>query len=201
MSQSRVLAVLGAALVVAGCGTYAQQGAASGAKTGAVGGLVAGAVGSLFWGGNALENAVASAAVGAASGAAVGAMSGNQRDQAAAAAAEVQQRNAALRELVGEANAAAGEALARCQHTTAMSRADRAFERESDPKRQGYALLIKAMAAEESGNRAKADEAYARWAALDQAMADRNAARATVLDDLLKLQKLRQDNGLPAVCT
>jgi len=198
---SGVLTLLVISGLLSGCGTYSKQGAASGAKSGAVGGLVAGAVGSLFWGGNALENAVASAAVGAASGAAIGAMSGNERDKAVEAIETQEQRNEELRQLIGQANFDAGEALARCKHVSAISKAERAFAKETDAKRKGYALLIKAVAAEESGNSAKADEAYSQWGQMDPAMAERDKARSQALASVLELQQFRQKNGLPAVCT
>jgi hypothetical protein len=216
------LLVLACLAVAAGCTTGAQEGASRGAKAGAVGGLVAGAVGSIFWGGDAVNNALRSAAVGAASGAAVGAMNGAERDArqagsppapapapspspssapAPAPPGEAPLSDRELKARMGDLNFAAGEELARCRHVGAVSRAEKAFASETDPKRRSYALLIQAMAAEESGNAAKASAVYARWGQVDPARADPAQARSEALDGLLKLQRIRQDHGLPPLCT
>lgn len=201
--QSLALLALGFAL--AGCTAGTRDDAARGAKVGAVGGLVAGAVGSIFWGGDAVNNALRSAAVGAASGAAVGAVSGSGSSPAPAPApapaGEPAVADAALRARMGDLNFAAGEELARCRHMGAISRAEKAFASETDPERRSYALLIQAMAAEESGNTAQAAAVYGRWAAVDPSRADPDRARSDTLAGLLKLQKIRQDHGLPPLCT
>lgn len=210
----RILGCLCLALAVAGCSAGSKQGAAKGAKSGAVGGLVAGAVGSIFWGGDAVNNALRTAAVGAASGAAVGAMNGAERDKQQAppppapapapgnspfgtlSAADQQ-----LKAQMGDLNFAAGEELARCRHVSAISRAEKAFAGETDPKRKSYALLIQAMAAEESGNAAKANAVYTQWGQFDPARTDTARTRNEALEGLLKVQKIRQDSGLPPLCT
>ena len=183
------------ALVLAGCSTGAQQGAERGAKAGAVGGLVAGAVGSIFWGGDAVNNALRSAAVGATSGAAVGAMHGAEREKSRQAppatgpapapgpAPGTPVHDPAMKAKLGDLNFAASEDLARCRHVSS------------------YALLIEAIAAEESNNAAKADEVYAQWGKFDPAYIDRGKARSEALDGVLKLQKVRQEQGLPPLCT
>jgi hypothetical protein len=213
----RALASLCLALAVAGCSTASKEGAARGAKSGAVGGLVAGAVGSIFWGGDAVNNALRTAAVGAASGAAVGAMNGAERDKrqgsppppapppapvpAPAAPGGLSAADQQLKTQMGELNFAAGEELARCRHVGAISRAEKAFASETDPKRKSYALLIQAMAAEESGNATKASAVYAQWGQFDPARTDVAKTRNEALEGLLKVQKVRQDSGLPPLCT
>ena len=202
------------AIALAACSSGAKQGASSGAKTGAVGGLVAGAVGSIFWGGDAVNNALRAGAVGAASGAAVGAMHGSERDKAKAPApapagagqtagqtADLSASNKALKAQMGELNFQAGDELAHCRHVSAISRAEKAFAMETDPKRKNYALLIEAMAAEESSNVGKADEVYAEWNKFDPARGDTAKLRNEALEGLLKVQKIRQENGLPVLCT
>jgi hypothetical protein len=204
------------ALAVAGCSAGSKEGASRGATTGAVGGVVAGAVGSIFWGGDVVNNALRAGAVGAASGAAVGAMNGAERDarQSSPAPAPattpptsagqqggLSPANQQLKDRMGDLNFAAGEELARCRHLGAISRAERAFASETDPQRRSYALLIQAMAAEESGNTAKASAVYAQWGQFDPARADPATARNEALDGLLKLQRVRQDTGLPPLCT
>lgn len=198
------------AIALSGCSAGAKQGASSGAKTGAVGGLVAGAVGSIFWGGDAVNNALRAGAVGAASGAAVGAMAGSERDKAKAPApapagpgqtADVSGSNKALKAQMGDLNFSAGEELAHCRHVSAISRAEKAFATETDPKRKSYALLIEAMAAEESNNTTKANAVYAEWAKFDPTRADWAKLRNEALEGLLKVQKIRQEQGLPVLCT
>jgi hypothetical protein len=206
------------AVAVVGCSAGSKQGAASGAKTGAVGGLVAGAVGSIFWGGDAVNNALRAGAVGAASGAAVGAMSGAERGKsqpapqpppaapassspAAGNTADLSASDKALKAQVGELNFSAGEELALCRHVSAINRAEKAFARETDPKRKSYSLLIEAMAAEESNNSGKADAVYAEWTRLDPTRADPARLRNEALEGLLKIQKIRQERGLPVLCT
>lgn len=201
------------ALAVTGCSTGAKQGASQGAKTGAVGGLVAGAVGSIFWGGDAMNNALRTAAVGAASGAAVGAMNGAEREKrqpgstppapppSGTRGGGLSEADKALKAEVGDLNFAAGEELAHCRHVSAISRAEKAFASETDPQRRSYALLIQAMAAEESSNPGKAGAIYAQWGQFDPARADPAKARNEALEGLLKIQKIRQDNGLPPLCT
>jgi hypothetical protein len=210
----RALGSLCIALAVGGCSTGSKEGAAQGAKSGAVGGLVAGAVGSIFWGGDAMNNALRTAAVGAASGAAVGAMNGAERDKrqagsppppapppASPPAGGLSEADKALKLQMGDLNFAAGEELARCRHVSAISRAEKAFASETDPKRRNYALLIQAMSAEESGNATKASAVYAQWGQFDPARTDVAKLRNEALEGLLKVQKIRQDTGLPPLCT
>jgi len=199
-------------LAVAGCSAGAKQGAARGAKSGAVGGLVAGAVGSIFWGGDVVNNALRTAAVGAASGAAVGAMNGAERDKRQAPAPApapaggpsqatgMTADDRARKAQVGDLNFSASEELAHCRHFNAISRAEKAFVLETDPKRKGYALLIQAMAAEESGNTGKANAVYAQWGQFDPTRSDPVKARNEALEGLLKLQRVRQEQGLPVIC-
>ena len=211
-------ALLSLCIAVVGCSTGSKEGASRGAKTGAVGGLVAGAVGSIFWGGDAVNNALRVGAVGAASGAAVGAMSGAERDRsqpgpqspppaapvtspAAGRTADMSASDQALRAQVGDLNFSAGEELASCRHVSAINRAEKAFASETDPKKRGYSLLIEAMAAEESNNVGRANAVYAEWARFDPTRADTARTRNEALEGLLKVQRIRQERGLPVLCT
>ncbi|MCB1597356.1 MAG: hypothetical protein KDI87_06580 [Gammaproteobacteria bacterium] len=209
LSLLRRVSPLLLSMALVACSTGAQQGAERGAKTGAVGGLVAGAVGSIFWGGDAVNNALRSAAVGASSGAAVGAMHGAEQEKkrqsapasVPAPATGTPVYDPAMKARIGELNFAASEDLARCRHVSAISKAERAFRLETDAKRRNYALLIEAIAAEESNNTGKANEVYAQWGKFDPAHADRGKARTEALDGVLKLQKVRQEQGLPPLCS
>ncbi len=206
------------AVALVGCSAGSKQGASQGAKTGAVGGLVAGAVGSIFWGGDAVNNALRVGAVGAASGAAVGAMSGAEQSKsqappqpppamppastpAAGNTADLSASDKALKAQVGELNFSAGEELALCRHVNAINRAEKAYASETDPKRKSYSLLIEAMAAAESNNSGKANAVYAEWARLDPSRVDTAKLRNEALEGLLKIQKIRQERGLPVLCT
>jgi hypothetical protein len=121
--------------------------------------------------------------------------------QGAGQAADLSAEDKQLKARIGDLNFAAGEELARCRHVSAMSRAEKAFATETDAKRKGYALLIQAMAAEESSNTAKANAVYAQWGQFDATRADAAKARNEALEGLLKVQKVRQDHGLPPLCT
>jgi len=201
------------AVAVVGCSAGSKEGASSGAKTGAVGGLVAGAVGSIFWGGDVVNNTLRAGAVGAASGAAVGGMSGAQRDRPQPVpqpapqspppgqTADFSASDRALRAQVGDLNFSAGEELASCRHVSAINRAEKAFASETDPRRKGYSLLIQAMAAEESNNVGRANAVYAEWARFDPTRADTARTRNEALEGLLKVQRIRQERGLPVLCT
>jgi hypothetical protein len=102
---------------------------------------------------------------------------------------------------VGDLNFSAGEELAHCRHVSAISRAERAFASETDPKRRGYSLLIEAMAAEESSNAVRASAVYAEWARFDPTRTDTAKLRNDALEGLLKVQRIRQERGLPILCT
>jgi hypothetical protein len=206
-----------AGVPLAGCasGSQASAGAASGAKSGAIGGVVAGAVGALLWGGNPLEGAVKTGIAGAAAGAAVGGVAGAEADAAAARAAEQAAQPpappeggaqpssaelAALREKMGERTWDAGVLLAHCRHAGAIAAAEAAFAAEVDPGRQVYALLVEATAAEESGARETAAALYPRIVAADPQRGSEAEVRSRVLEGVIRLQRLRQEHGLPALC-
>ena len=205
--------VLAASVPLAGCasGSQASAGAASGAKSGAIGGVVAGAVGALLWGGNPLEAAVKVGITGAAAGAAVGAVAGAEADAQAKQAASqpppaqpaAQPTSAELAELrakMGEQAWDAAVLLAHCRHAGAIAAAEAAYAAESDGARRVYALLVEALAAEESGDRETAAALYPRIVAADPTRGSEEAVRVQVLEGVMKLQRLRQDNGLPALC-
>jgi hypothetical protein len=196
------LLLLVLAVATTGCapGSQASEGASRGAKTGAVGGAVAGAVGSIFWGGNALENIAASAVIGAASGAAMGGMSGSEEDREIAAKREMSERDMALQQKLGNDNFEAAKELARCKHRTAIGKARTAYGRAADLERRKYALMIEAVAAEESGDTETANKVYPLYASIDPAQPSVDKVRADALAALLKVQQVRQEHGLPATC-
>jgi hypothetical protein len=200
--------LLAASVPLAGCasGSQASAGAASGAKSGAIGGVVAGAVGALLWGGNPLEHAVKGGVVGAAAGAAIGGAAGAEADKRAEQAATAPPAQptgtelAELRAKMGEQAWDAAVLLAHCRHSGAIAAAEAAYAAESDGQRQVYALLVEALAAEESGDKAAAAALCRRIAAADPARGSEEAVRVQVLEGVIKLQRLRQEYGLPALC-
>lgn len=198
----RAVVVLGIA-VMAGCtpGSMASRGAASGAQSGALGGAVAGAVGSIFWGGNVVENMVTSAAVGAASGAAIGAASGAGADKRIEERREIDEKYAAIAQKMGYDNFEAAEALAKCKHARAIGLARTAYGTSHDPEHRRYALMIEAIAAEESGDAAAAEKIYPLMVQVDPAYDNVDSARAAALAGILKIQKIRQEHGAPPTCS
>ena len=198
--------MLCAALLLNGCagGTQAEKGAGEGAKYGAVGGAVAGAVSALIFGGNPLEGAVSGAIVGAASGAATGAMAGSQADAAAKAQAAKpiagDPKLAALRQKLGETNYTALMLLAQCQHRTAIVTAQDAVDAAKDPQQKTYGMIIQALAAEESGDKATAGDLYPKIVALDPARGSPDKLRGDALEGLMRVQAARKEYGLPATC-
>jgi hypothetical protein len=190
-------------VAVSGCapGSMASEGAASGAKSGALGGAVAGAVASIFWGGNVAENIVASAAIGAASGAAMGGASGSEADRKIAEKRAMSERDLALQQKLGADNFEAAKQLALCKHKTAVGKARTAYGTASDLERRKYALMIEAMADEESGDTAAAAKVYPLYASIDPAQPGADKVRADALAALLKVQQLRVEHGKPATCS
>ena len=199
----RCIALL--ALVLLGCapGSESERMAGEGAKYGAVGGAVAGAVSALIFGGNPLEGAVSGAIVGGASGAATGAMAGSQRDEAMRKQTErasADPKVAALREKIGDANYAAVMLLAQCQHRGAIATAQDAVAKAQDSQHKTYGLIIQALAAEESGDKATAGSLYPKIIELDPSRGSTDKLRADALEGLMRVQTARRQHGLPPTC-
>jgi len=192
-------------VAVSGCapGSQSEQRAGEGAKYGAVGGAVAGAVSALIFGGNPLQGAVAGGISGAASGAAIGAMAGSQEDKAMqqqTAKASADPKVAALRQKIGETNYSAVMLLAQCQHQGAISTAQDALAAAPDPQHRTYSLVIQALAAEESGDKALAASLYPKIIELDPSRGSPDKLRADALEGLMRVQTARRQHGLPPVC-
>ena len=200
-----VVLLLSAVLSLGGCapGSESERMAGEGAKYGAVGGAVAGAVSALIFGGNPIQGAASGAIVGGASGAATGAMAGAQRDEAMrkqTARASADPKVAALREKIGETNYAAVMQLAQCQHSGAIATAQDAVAKAQDPQHKTYGLIIQALAAEESGDRATAGAIYPKIVELDPSRGSPDKLRADALEGLMRVQTARRQHGLPPIC-
>lgn len=196
-----------ASVALAGCSANSAKQAGQGATMGAVGGAVAGAVSSLLWGGNVVEGAVKGGITGAATGAAVGAVSGSMADsqqaQAQQQAAQPRQPDpkvAELRSRIGDRNYASALMLAQCQHKNAISSAEDTYNSTQDRDQRAYALMIQAIAAEESGDKARAASAYPRITELDPGRGSPEKLRADALEGVIKVQNARRQHGLPPTC-
>lgn len=200
--STALLATAVLAVNLAGCaaGSLGAQGASEGAKSGALAGAVAGAVGSLFWGGNVVQNMATSAVVGAATGAAVGGAQGNAEDRRIAAQREMSQADAELLQKIGPDNFAAAKELASCNHRTAIGKARTAFGRATTDDYKRYALMIEAIADEETGDTAAAQKVYPLLLTVDPSHPTVDSARSAALAGILKVQKAREDRGLRPTC-
>ena len=215
-ATTAILFVLTHGAFFSGCATDSSVGKAAGqgAVLGAVGGAVAGAVGSLLWGGNPVEGAVKGGITGAASGAAIGATSAAMADSQAKPAEakkpepppkevsriEPGAQAAEFKEKIGKQNFEAALLLGECKHKEAISAAGRAYIELPDPKQRVGALYIQAIAAEESGDKAFASALYPRIVQEDPSRGDVEKVRSATLEGVMKVQKIRQEHGLPPFC-
>jgi hypothetical protein len=192
-----------------GCasGSQASKQAGKGAAVGAVGGAVAGGLSSILFGGSVARGVATGAAIGGATGAATGAVSGGMADNEAKQAAAPQQSPAAgtvdlgdLKRKLGPKNLEAATALAQCRHADAVAAATEAYGTSTDAKQKAYALFIQAVSAEEEGKKSFAASLYPKIQAAAPELGSVDKIRADALDGVIKLQKIRKDNGLPPLC-
>jgi hypothetical protein len=78
--------------------------------------------------------------------------------------------------------------------------AEKAHAEETDPACRSWALLVEAVAAEEPGNRAAAAALYPRIASEDSARGIADHVRGEVPEDVIRLQRLRREDGMSALC-
>jgi hypothetical protein len=197
-----LILALGLAIVWAGgcASSQAAKGAGEGAVLGTVGGAVAGAVGALIFGGNVAQGAAAGAAMGAASGAATGAVSGAMADSKIKEQEAKQKQAAELKEKIGDQNFEAANLLAHCKHRQAIGAAQKAYSSTQNPEQRLYALYIQAVAAEESGDGESASKVYAQAVQDDPSRGPVEKVKVKCLEGVMKIQKVRQDYGLPPLC-
>ena len=195
--------------LLSGCapGSQANKQAGKGAAVGAVGGAVAGGLSSILFGGSVARGLATGAAIGAATGAATGAVSGSMADNEAKQAAAPQNSPAPgaidlgdLKQKLGPRNLEAATALAQCRHADAVAAATEAYSTSTDAKQKAYALFIQAVSAEEEGKKSFAASLYPRIQAVAPELGSVDKIRADALDGVIKLQKIRKDNGLPPLC-
>jgi hypothetical protein len=200
-----ILALAPAVIGSGGCASStAGKAAGEGAVLGTVGGAVAGGVSALLFGGNVASGMATGAAIGAASGAATGAVSGamadsKAKDQQAQQQAK-QQKAEELRKKIGDQNFEAADLLAHCKHRQAIGAGQKAYSSTQDPEQRLYALYIQAVAAEESGDKETASSAYAQAVKDDPSKGPVEKVKVQCLEGVMKVQKIRQDYGLPPTC-
>ena len=184
-----------------GCASsQAGKGAKEGAALGAVGGAVAGAVGALIFGGNVAQSAAAGAAIGAASGAATGATAGAMADKQMKDQQAKQQQLEELKKRIGDQNFEAATFLAKCNHQKAINTAQKAESSTKDAQQRLYAQYIQAVAAEEAGDQKLASSVYSRVLQENPSRGPAEKLRAQCLEGVMKVQKVRKENGLPPLC-
>ncbi|WP_181850416.1 hypothetical protein [Thalassospira profundimaris] len=186
---------------LAGCtgktGEYAGQGAGIGAISGAVGGFVTAAI----FGGNPVESAARSAAFGAAAGGTAGAISGASADAATKDAYEATQKEKRdrIQAKIGDDAFAGLTALAKCDHTTATSKAGVAqASTNSDFVIAG--LWLEALAYSDQGQEDRARAMYGDIIAKDPNISDETAAELRRRELADGLSEIRGEYDLPKVC-
>jgi hypothetical protein len=184
-----------------GCASsQAGKGAKDGAVLGAVGGAVAGGVSALIFGGNVGQGVAAGAAIGAASGAATGATAGAMADKQMKDQQAKEQQVEEIKKRIGDQNFEAATFLAKCNHRKAIDTAQKAEASSQDSQQRLYALYIQAVAAEESGDQKLASSVYSRVIQQDPSRGPEDKLKTQCLQGVMKVQKIRQENGLPPLC-
>ena len=193
---------LGLVTVCAGgcASSQAGKGAKDGAVLGAVGGAVAGGVSALIFGGNVAQGAAAGAAIGAASGAATGATAGAMADKQMKDQQAKEQQVEEIKKRIGDQNFEAATFLAKCNHRKAINTAQKAESSTQDAQQRLYALYIQALAAEESGDQKLASSMYSRIIQEEPSRGPEEKLKTQCLQGVMKIQKVRQENGLPPLC-
>jgi hypothetical protein len=184
-----------------GCASsQAGKSAKEGAVLGAVGGAVAGGVSALIFGGNVGQGVAAGAAIGAASGAATGATAGAMADKQMKDQQAKEQQVEEIKKRIGDQNFEAATFLAKCNHRKAIDTAKKAEASSQDGQQRLYALYIQALAAEESGDQKLASLMYSRIIQEEPSRGPEEKLKTQCLQGVMKIQKVRQENGLPPLC-
>jgi len=134
---------------------------------------------------------------------ATGALAGAQEDKAREqqmSAASTDPKVAALRQKIGDTNYAAVMQLAQCQHKGAIATAGEALAAAPDAQHKTYSMVIQALAAEESGDKAYAASLYPKIVELDPSRGSPEKLRADALEGLMRVQTARRQHGLPPTC-
>lgn len=193
--------LMGAGL--AGCTTYAGEGAAKGAGTGAIAGAVGGAVTALVFGGDPVEAAARSAVWGGSAGAATGAIAGSQVQKTPAPAgpsrAETEAKLAKLREEIGDENYAGLAALADCRHDDSLKAAAKGRQ-SKNPNFALAGLWLEILNYADSGQEAKAREMFPTLVKQDWNVDTTAQAETRMREGITALGNIREEYGMPRVC-
>lgn len=198
----RMLAVALVGVGLAGCGTYAGEGAAKGAGTGAIAGAVGGAVTALVFGGDPVEAATRSAVWGASAGAATGAIAGSQvqkQPPRQPSHAETEAKLQKLREEIGENNFAGLEALADCEHDRSL-RAAAQGRQSKNPNHALAGLWLEILSYADSGREGQARELFPTLVGQDWNIDSTAQAEAKMREGIAALGNIREEYDMPRVC-
>jgi hypothetical protein len=100
----------------------------------------------------------------------------------------------------GKKNFEAATLLAKCRHREAIGAAEEAYASAKELKLRVYALYIKAISAEESGNKDLAQATYPKIVQEDPRRGNVDKVRGDTLEGVLKIQKIRQEHGAAPFC-
>ncbi|WP_417822537.1 hypothetical protein [Thalassospira lucentensis] len=179
-------------------GEYAGQGAGLGAISGAVGGFVTAAI----FGGNPAEAAARSAVYGGAAGATAGAISGASADAATRESFEAAQKEKRdrIQAKIGDDAFAGLTALAKCDHTTALGKADIA-QQSATPDFALAGLWLETLTYSDQGQESQARTLYPEIVAKDAKISDDTAAEQRRRELADGLSEIRGEYDLPKVCS
>jgi predicted MPP superfamily phosphohydrolase len=143
----------------------------------------------------AVQGGITGAAGGAAAGAMAGGMVERQGKQAQPTSGDGQVDIEALRKALGDLNFHAAVFLIQGNHKEAIAMANRAVAEASQTNRKVFGLTVRAVAENETGNKAAAEKTYADIAKVDPKRSiDR--ARGDTMQVMLKIQGLRKQHGI-----
>jgi len=205
--KSLVFAVLGCLLALLasfGCASdsHAADGAAQGAGTGAIAGAVGGLVSGLVFGGDPVERAARGAVYGGTTGAVVGGIQGAEKDNQELAK-QKEQREARVKELREELGQQAFQslaALAECKHDKAMQFAMKAQE-QSNPNFALAGLWLEILIYADMKDEARARDLFPRLVEEDWNLESEAQAEESMRKALNELMDIREQYGLPRVCS
>ena len=109
-------------------------------------------------------------------------------------------RGEELKEKIGDQNFEAANLLAHCKHRQAIGTAQKAYSSAQNLDQRLFALYVQAVAAEESGDQGTASSAYAQAVKDDPSRGPEEKVRVQCLEGVMKVQKIRQEYGLPPTC-
>ena len=194
-----LVSILLLVLNLTGCASdsYAAKGAGKGATTGAVSGAVGGLVSALVFGGDPGDAMARGAVYGGAVRATAGGMAGAQVDSEIAAKQEAALK--ALREKIG-ADAYGGlEALADCDHATALSQAQKA-QQNKNPNFSLAGLWLEVLTYSDQNNEAKARGLFPTLVTKDWNIKTTAQAEEKMRSAQNALMDIREQYKLPRVC-